>query len=106
MTCQGCHISEGAGRIIFFLISFDSLGSLSMETEVKYHGNQNREFFQSRLFVDIVKRLKIAIMKLIKNCHLAKLFRAVPAQAMARKTKRNWGSRERRNLGRRERRNG
>ena len=50
-ACQGCHISEGAGRIIFQLVSFYALGSKSMETKVKCLGNTIRELFPSRLYV-------------------------------------------------------
>ena len=50
-ACQGCHISEGAGRIIFQLVSFYALGSKSMETKVKCFVNTIRELFPSRHFV-------------------------------------------------------
>ena len=57
-ACQGCHISEGAGRIIFQLVSFYALGSKSMETKVKCFGNPIRELFPSRHFVTLLKITK------------------------------------------------
>ena len=50
-ACQGCHISEGARRIIFLLMSFNALGSLSMETKVKWLGIAIQELLHSRHFV-------------------------------------------------------
>ena len=50
-ACQGCHISEGAGRIIFQLVSFYALGSKSMKTKVKCFRITLRELFPSRHFV-------------------------------------------------------
>ena len=44
-------ISEGAGRIIFQLVSFNALGSKSMKTKVNCFGNQIRGLFPSRHFV-------------------------------------------------------
>ena len=48
---QGCHISEGARRIIFIFMALNALGSKSMETNVKSVANQTQGFFLSRHFV-------------------------------------------------------
>ena len=50
---QGCHISEGAGRIIFQLMSFNAIGSKNMVELSRCFGNPMRELFQSRHFVNM-----------------------------------------------------
>ena len=48
---QGCHISEGAGRIIFQLILFNAVEPKNMVELFKCFGNPMRELLQSRHFV-------------------------------------------------------
>ena len=64
-ACRGCHISEGARRIIFILVAFNALGSKSMETNVKSVANQTQGFFLSRHFVGggAVERRKTAVQR-------------------------------------------